>query len=71
MLERDGSDKHQPKNLGDQSIRLRDRIRRVINIFIDQASRNDSIGGQYLKNTIKKGIFWEYLSNQQIDWKFS
>jgi hypothetical protein len=71
MLERDGSNKHQPKNLSDPVILLRDRIRRVINIFIDQVSRNDAIGGQYLKNSIKKGIFWEYLSNQQIDWKFS
>jgi hypothetical protein len=71
MLEGNGSSQHQPKNLGDQNIRLRDRIRKGIELFIDQVASNDWSGGQYLKNTIKKGMFLEYAPSQQLDWKFS
>jgi hypothetical protein len=67
----EGLTKFQSKKLGDQNIRLRDRIRKGIELFIDQVTSNDSVGGQYLKNTIKKGMFFEYCPNQQIDWKFS
>ncbi|MDR2755601.1 MAG: hypothetical protein LBC20_07830 [Planctomycetaceae bacterium] len=71
MLERDGSDKHQPKNLGDPVILLRDRIRRVINNFIDQVSNNDVIGGQFLKNSIRRGVFMKYSPSQEIGWVYS
>jgi hypothetical protein len=71
MLEGDGSSKHQPKNLGDPVILLRDRIRRMINNFIDQVSSNDSISGQYLKNSLRRGIFMKYSPSQEIGWEFS
>ncbi|MDR1268710.1 MAG: hypothetical protein LBK82_04230 [Planctomycetaceae bacterium] len=58
------------KNLGDPVILLRDRIRRVINTFIDQVSSNDSIGGQYLKNSIRRGVFMKYSPSQEIGWVY-
>jgi hypothetical protein len=55
-----------PKNLSDPVILLRDRIRRVINTFIDPVLSNDSIGGQYLKNSIRRGVFMKYSPSQEI-----
>lgn len=70
-LEGSGSSQHQQKKLSDPVILLRDRIRRGINVFIDQVMSHDSIGGQYLKNTIRRGVFMKYSPSQEIDWKYS
>ena len=71
VLESSGDGIHSPKKLGDHVVKLRNRIRRVINIFIDHVSDNDKEGGQYLKNTIKRGIFMQYKPSQPIDWVLS
>ncbi len=62
---------HQPKKLGDPAIKLRDRIRKGIDVFIEQVAGKDSTGAKYLKNTIKKGMFVAYSPSMEIDWKFS
>ncbi|MDR1492020.1 MAG: hypothetical protein LBT05_04785 [Planctomycetaceae bacterium] len=60
-----------PKKLGDPALKFRDRIRRGINSFIEHVTSNDTVGGRYLKNTIKKGIFMKYSPSRKIDWIFS
>lgn len=70
-LESAGGGIHQPKKLGDPVVRLRDRIRWGINVFIDHVSKNDSEGGQYLKNTITRGTFMKYSPSREIDWILS
>lgn len=67
-LEQAGGGIRQPKKLGDSVIRLRDRIRRGINAFIDHISANDPEGGQYLRKTIKRGNFMKYVPLQTIEW---
>ncbi|MGL6195532.1 MAG: hypothetical protein ACRC2T_12000 [Thermoguttaceae bacterium] len=62
---------YKPKKLGDPIIILRDRIRRAINSFIYHVSSHDPAGGQFLKNTIKKGIFMKFLPCEKNDWIFS
>ena len=70
-LESSGGGLHRPKKLGDPSVKLRDRIRRGINVFLDHVSDHDPEGGQYLRNTIKKGVFMQYSPSRKIDWNLS
>ena len=70
-LDSSGDGIHRPKKLGDPAIKLRDRIRKGIEVFIDQIEPSNPAGAQYLKNTIKRGNFMKYTPSTEIDWVLS
>ncbi|MCL2622893.1 MAG: hypothetical protein FWD31_04415 [Planctomycetaceae bacterium] len=56
--------------IGNETQKLADRVRQIINRALKSIRKNNPNMAQYLKNSIERGVHFKYNSSSEVSWKF-